>query len=187
MLKPEEGSDMATQSGLADRVRNSMCFQSLLGFFFNKGVRGGPRVLLNLAGVLVALIIFVKLLPQRMAESALQSIPQGVWPSLGSPGNDGTPVGLRIVVFGEIDIGTPVGADEEMIGSKTWTQALCDQVSPRVVASEPPGGPPWDIKPNFPLPRSLHATTTFPWCRLRMRLRGPSAPTSCTLTAWRRS
>lgn len=142
MLKSGEESDMASQSGLVDRVRSSMCFQSVLGFFFNKGVRGGPRVLLNLAGVLVALIIFVKLLPQRMTESALQSIPQSVWPSLGSQGDDGTPGGLRIVVFGEIDIGTPVGADEETKDPKTWTQALCDQVSPCIVASKPLGDPP---------------------------------------------
>lgn len=130
MLKPEEGHDMASQAGLADRVRSTMCFQSLLGFFFNKGVRGGPRVLLNLAGVLVALILFVKLLPQRMTEGALQSLPQSVWPSTITPQvEQGTPGGLRIVVFGEIDIGTPVGADAEMPDAMTWTQALCDQVS----------------------------------------------------------
>lgn len=126
---------MATQAGLTDAVRNSVCFQSLLGFFFNKGVRGGPRVLLNLAAVLFALFIFVRLLPQRMTDSALQSIPipQSIWSSLGGGSDNSLHGGLRIVVFGEIDIGTPVGADEEVKGSKTWTEALCDQVSVTVM------------------------------------------------------
>lgn len=126
---------MATQPGFMHSVRSSMCFQSLLGFFFNKGVRGGPRVLLNLAAVLFALFIFVRLLPERMTESALQSIPmpQSIWSSLGAESGNSLHGGLRIVVFGEIDIGTPVGADEEVQGSKTWTEALCDQVSVTVL------------------------------------------------------
>lgn len=119
---------MGSKSGIVDTVRDSMCFQTVLGFFFNKGVRGGPRVLMNLAGVLLALIIFVKLLPQHMAESALQSIPQSVWSSLGTQSDGSVPGGLRIVVFGENDVGTPVGMTQEMENSKSWTEALCDKV-----------------------------------------------------------
>lgn len=121
---------MATQSGFADGFRSSTCFQLLLGFFFNKGVRGGPRVLLNLAAVLMALIIIVKLLPTHMTQTALQSIPlpQSVWSSIIDGNDNSVPGGLRIVVFGEIDIGTPVAPDDEMEESKTWTEALCDQV-----------------------------------------------------------
>ncbi|KAF3766182.1 hypothetical protein M406DRAFT_257279 [Cryphonectria parasitica EP155] len=100
-----------------------------MGFFFNKGVRGGPRVLLNLAAVLFALFVFVKLLPQRMTQSALSSIPIS-WSALSGHADDGSvPGGLRIVVFGELDVGTPVGEDEEVKGAQTWTQALCDQLS----------------------------------------------------------
>lgn len=116
-------------AGLAERARSSMCFQSLLGFFFNKGIRGGPRVLLNLAAVLFAVFIFVKLLPQHMTESAFSSIPIS-WSSLSGQKDDGSvPGGLRIVVFGELDIGTPVGADPEGKDAQTWTQALCEHVS----------------------------------------------------------
>lgn len=128
MLKSQEEVNMASQSGFVDTIRSSLCFQSLLGFFFNKGVRGGPRVLLNLAGILLALIIFVKLLPQSMTESALSSIPKGVWPSIASQTDDSVPGGLRIVVFGENDIGTPVGIQPETETSRSWTQALCDEV-----------------------------------------------------------
>lgn len=128
MLKSEEEVNMASQSGLLDSVRSNLCFQSLLGFFFNKGVRGGPRVLFNLAGVLFALIIFVKLLPQHMTESALSAIPQSVWSSIGSQTDDSVPGGLRIVVFGENDIGTPVGIQPESKDAQSWTQALCEEV-----------------------------------------------------------
>lgn len=131
---------MAMQPGIVDRARGSVCFQSILGFFFNKGVRGGPRVLLYLAGLLVGLIVFVKLLPQSMTESALLSMPQTIWSSSNGNGvDDNRPDGgLRIVVFGEIDVGTPVGMNEEVEGSKSWTQALCDQVS-CLVLSKPHG------------------------------------------------
>lgn len=130
MLKStKEAGAMGTQTGFGDALRSSVCFQALLGFFFNKGVRGGPRVLLNLAAVLVGLFIFVKLLPASMTESALHSIPipQTVWSGL-SLGNN-RPGGLRIVVFGELDIGTPVGANPEDEDPKSWTEMLCDQVS----------------------------------------------------------
>lgn len=128
---------MATQAGLGDTVRSSMCFQAVLGFFFNKGVRGGPRVLLNLAAVLVGLIIVLRLLPSRMTESALDAIPmsQTVWSGLGM--GKSRPGGLRIVVFGELDIGTPVGADQEEEHAKSWTEVLCDQVSTRLGSQRP--------------------------------------------------
>lgn len=135
LLKPAQDDDAtgnmgpSQSGGLAAAARSSLCFQSLLGFFFNKGVRGGPRVLLNLAGLLLALIVFVKLLPHHLTESALSVLPQSVWPSLGSsPSYDTAPGGLRIVVFGENDIGTPVGMQPESDGAQSWTQALCDEV-----------------------------------------------------------
>lgn len=120
---------MASKSDFAETLQKNTCFQAVLGFFFNKGVRGGPRVLLNLAAVLVGLFIFLKLLPARMTESALQTIPipESVWSGLsGGAGRSG---GLRIVVFGELDIGTPVGANPEDEDPKSWTEMLCDQVS----------------------------------------------------------
>lgn len=128
---------MAAQPGFAgaNRSASSVCFSSLLGFVFNKGVRGGPRVLMNLAGVLVGLIIFVKLLPSNMTsnmtESALQvmPIPNKAWSGMSQQQQYIVPDGLRIVVFGELDVGTPVGGSQEKEGSKTWTEALCDQVS----------------------------------------------------------
>lgn len=141
MLKPQEEVTMAARPDLTDRARDSVCFQSLLGFFFNKGVRGGPRVLLYLASLLVGLFVFVKLLPQSMTEGALQSIPQSIWSSQSSEGGKGSDGGLRIVVFGEIDIGTPVGANEEVQGSKSWTQALCDEASCCVPFKCPKGCP----------------------------------------------
>lgn len=128
--RTKEEVAMAAQSGFADTNRGSLCFASLLGFFFNKGVRSGPRLLLNLAGVLVGLIILVKLLSLNMSESALQMIPISTkaWSSI-VPQLFTASAGLRIVVFGELDIGTPVGGSQELDGSKTWTEALCDQVS----------------------------------------------------------
>lgn len=147
---------MATQPGFANKVRGSLCFQSVLGFCFNKGVRGGPRVLLNLAGLVVGLYLFVKLLPSHMTEGALQAIPlpKTAWSSLGLPGNSGL-AGPRIVVFGELDIGTPVGANQEREDSKTWTEALCVRVSGLVFAM------------SLPLP---------------VRQRQPSCETSCSST-----
>lgn len=126
---------MGTQAGFADTIRSSLCFQVVLGFFFNKGVRGGPRVLLNLAGLLVGLFIFVKLLPSRMTENALHAIPMPTTVWSGLSGANSGPDGLRIVVFGELDIATPVSANQEDDGAKSWTEMLCDQVSGFLSAS----------------------------------------------------
>lgn len=127
---------MAQQESSGNRLRDTPCVQSLLGFFFNKGVRGGPKIFLNLAGVLFALLLVIKLMPQRLSDSALNSMPHDLWK--GEPeemvqtesgdNDDSIPGGLRIVVFGENDIGTPIGVDQEFEGSKSWTEALCDQV-----------------------------------------------------------
>lgn len=131
MLKStkDEGVMASTKSDFAETLQNNTCLSAVLGFFFNKGVRGGPRVLLNLAAVLVGLFIFIKLLPARMTDSALQRIPipETVWSGLSA--GAGRSGGLRIVVFGELDIGTPVGADPEDDDPKSWTEMLCDQVS----------------------------------------------------------
>lgn len=136
MLKSKKEADMAQQESSGNRLRDTPCVQSLLGFFFNKGVRGGPKIFLNLAAVLFALLLVIKLMPQRLSDSALNSIPHDLWTGEAEEtlqtddGEDGSiPGGLRIVVFGENDIGTPIGQDEEVEGSKSWTEALCDQVS----------------------------------------------------------
>lgn len=136
MLKSQKEADMAQQESSGNRLRDTPCVQSLLGFFFNKGVRGGPKIFLNLAGVLFALLLVVKLMPQRLSDSALNSMPHDLWK--GEPeetlqtesgdNDDSIPGGLRIVVFGENDIGTPIGVDQEVEGSRSWTEALCDQV-----------------------------------------------------------
>ncbi|KUI61791.1 hypothetical protein VP1G_08958 [Cytospora mali] len=131
MLKSQKEVDMPSQGSFMERLRDTSCFNSLMGFFFNKGVRGGPRILLNLASVLLVLLVIAKLMPSRVAESALGSIPHDLWSGIsgGSTADDGSvPGGLRIVVFGENDLGTPVGRNEEVEGSKSWTQALCAQL-----------------------------------------------------------
>lgn len=128
---------MAQQESSGNRLRDTPCVQSLLGFFFNKGVRGGPKIFLNLAGVLFALLLVIKLMPQRLSDSALNSMPHDLWKGEqeetlqadSGDNDDSMPGGLRIVVFGENDIGTPIGVDQEVEGSKSWTEALCDQVS----------------------------------------------------------
>ena len=140
MLKSQKEAAMAQQesSGSGNRLRDTPCVQSLLGFFFNKGVRGGPKIFLNLAAVLFALLLVIKLMPQRLSDSALNSMPHDLWTGEAEEvletdtGDDGSiPGGLRIVVFGENDIGTPIGQDEEVEGAKSWTEALCAQVSGR--------------------------------------------------------
>lgn len=151
MLKStkEEGG-MATPSGFADSLKSNMCFQAVLGFFFNKGVRGGPRVLLNLAAVLVGLFIFLKLLPTRMTENALQRIPlpKTVWSGLSN--GESRPGGLRIVVFGELDIGTPVGANPEDDDPKSWTEMICEQFEcdTYITMVPTPDTAPWSISSN---------------------------------------
>lgn len=136
MLKSQKQADMAQQEGSGQRLRNTPCIQSLLGFFFNKGVRGGPKIFLNLAAVLLGLLLVIKLMPQRLSDSALNSIPHDLWTGEAEEtlqtevgDDDSIPGGLRIVVFGENDIGTPIGENLEFEGSKSWTEALCVQVS----------------------------------------------------------
>lgn len=136
MLKSQKQADMAQHESCGQRLRDTPCIQSLLGFFFNKGVRGGPKIFLNLAAVLLGLLLVIKLMPQRLSDSALNSIPHDLWTGevqetlqTGVGDDDSMPGGLRIVVFGENDIGTPIGQDQEFEGSKSWTEALCVQVS----------------------------------------------------------
>lgn len=136
MLKSQKQADMAQQEGSGQRLRNTPCIQSLLGFFFNKGVRGGPKIFLNLAAVLLGLLLVIKLMPQRLSDSALNSIPHDLWTGEAQEtlqaevgGDDSIPGGLRIVVFGENDVGTPIGENQEFEGSRSWTEALCVQVS----------------------------------------------------------
>lgn len=136
MLKSQKAAAMAQQESAGNRLRDTPCIQSLLGFFFNKGVRGGPKIFLNLAAVLLGLLVVIKLMPQRLSDSALNSIPHDLWTGEAQEtlqtddSDDGSiPGGLRMVVFGENDIATPVGQDEEVEGSKSWTEALCVEVS----------------------------------------------------------
>lgn len=121
---------MFPQGGFLERIRDAPCFSSLMGFFFNKGVRGGPKIFLNLACVLLVLLVVTRLMPSRVTESALGSIPHDLWSGIsGGKKDDGSVSGgLRIVVFGENDVGTPVGENAEVAGSKSWTEALCSQV-----------------------------------------------------------
>lgn len=136
MLKSQKQADMAQQESSGQRLRDTPCIQSVLGFFFNKGVRGGPKIFLNLAAVLLGLLLVIKLMPQRLSDSALNSIPHDLWTGEAEETlptedveDDSIAGGLRIVVFGENDIGTPVGENLEVEGSKSWTEALCVQVS----------------------------------------------------------
>lgn len=136
MLKSQKEAAMAQQESSGNRLRDAACVQSLLGFFFNKGVRGGPKIFLNLAAVLLGLLLVIKLMPSRLSDSALNSIPHDLWTGEveevleTDTGEDGSiPGGLRIVVFGENDIATPIGSDQEVEDSKSWTEALCVQVS----------------------------------------------------------
>lgn len=130
MLRLLKEVDMSSQGGFLERIRDAPCFGALMGFFFNKGVRSGPRIFLNLASVLLVLLVIAKLMPSRVAESALGSIPHDLWSGIsgGSHDDGSVPGGLRIVVFGENDVGTPVGQNMEVEGSKSWTQALCAEV-----------------------------------------------------------
>ncbi|KAK7747903.1 hypothetical protein SLS53_001155 [Cytospora paraplurivora] len=145
---------MPSQGGFVERLRNAPFFNSLMGFFFNKGVRSGPRILLNLASVLLVLLLVVKLMPSRVAEGALNAIPYDLWSGIGKGSADtddgSVPGGLRIVVFGENDIGTPVGENEEVEGSKSWTQALCAQLEcTNHVSMVPlPDTAPWSVSSN---------------------------------------
>ncbi|KAJ0125300.1 hypothetical protein J7T55_006645 [Diaporthe amygdali] len=142
---------MAQQDSSGQRLRDTPCIQSLLGFFFNKGVRGGPKIFLNLAATLFALLLVIKLMPQRMSDSALNSIPHDLWTGVAEEvpleDDDSTPGGLRIVVFGENDIGTPIGEDEEFEGAKSWTEALCAQLqcSKHVSMTPSPDAPAWSV------------------------------------------
>ncbi|POS71778.1 hypothetical protein DHEL01_v209832 [Diaporthe helianthi] len=157
MLKSQREAEMAQQDSSGKRLRDTPCVQSLLGFFFNKGVRGGPKIFLNMAAVLFALLLVIKILPQRLSDSALNSMHMhhNLWKGeheeplqKTGTGDDGSrPGGLRIVVFGENDIGTPIGVDQEVEGSKSWTEALCDQLacSKHISMAPSPDSPAWSV------------------------------------------
>ncbi|KAL2293383.1 hypothetical protein FJTKL_05304 [Diaporthe vaccinii] len=145
---------MALQEGSGQHLRNTPCIQSLLGFFFNKGVRGGPKIFLNLAAVLLGLLLVIKLMPQRLSDSALNSIPHDLWTGEAQEtlqaevgDDDSIPGGLRIVVFGENDVGTPIGENQEFEGSRSWTEALCVQLecSKHISMAPSPDSPAWSV------------------------------------------
>ncbi|EOO00331.1 hypothetical protein UCRPA7_4249 [Phaeoacremonium minimum UCRPA7] len=116
--------------GLGDRFG----LHTILAFFSNRVLRGGPKILLNLATCLVALIIITKLLPSRMTDIAFGPTYGSIWHDDSKTGKGPSEKqdvggGLRIVVFGESDIATPSLTGSEMDGELlTWTESLCAEL-----------------------------------------------------------
>lgn len=108
---------------------------TILAFFSNRVLRGGPKILLNLATCLVALIIITKMLPSRMTDIAFGPTYGGIWhddaktDKAAGEKEEEVGGGLRIVVFGQSDIATPaLTAGEEEGSILSWTEVLCAEV-----------------------------------------------------------
>lgn len=142
-------------SSLSDKLR----LHSLVSFFSTRVIRGGPRILLHLAATLVVVLLIAKLAPSPFFGSLYSSTSFFSWnpdrvaqavsgeirldaeyrpitPSdsalvLGDDRKvqDAAAGGLRIVVFGKDDVGTPSRLHTYR-GTRrpSWTELLCHEV-----------------------------------------------------------
>lgn len=115
-------------------------FQTIIAFFTQRILRGGPKILLHLAACLVVLIVITRLLPQEVSEAAFGPHSHLWHWTAGIAGyeaeNEGLPGGLRIVVFGENDAATPASSGFRAAGQRSWTELLCAEVSRSCCLSE---------------------------------------------------
>ncbi|KAI1873719.1 uncharacterized protein JN550_002988 [Neoarthrinium moseri] len=120
------------QSYRTEGLIDGLGLKTLFAFFSAKAIRGGPRLLPQLAICVVILIILTRLLPNHFTDIAFGSNYTKMlkWRPSADKHEDGSaPGGLRIVVFGGGDIASP----NKMPGNpelpdQSWTEILCEQL-----------------------------------------------------------
>ncbi|ORY63935.1 uncharacterized protein BCR38DRAFT_343419 [Pseudomassariella vexata] len=113
-----------------DGILEGFGLKALLAFFSAKAVRGGPRLLPQLAICVVVLFVLTRLMPTHLSDVAFGTNYTTILKWKPKGGDDGSVGGgLRIVVFGGGDIATPNKTPEKAVGHDvSWTEVLCQHL-----------------------------------------------------------
>ncbi|KAI0137512.1 hypothetical protein BJ170DRAFT_64708 [Xylariales sp. AK1849] len=115
-----------------DGLMEGLGLKPLFAFLSAKAVRGGPRLLPQIAICVSILLILTRLLPTRLTDIAFGSSYTKIlkWKPTEDYEDGSVGGGLRIVVFGGGDIATPNKAPEEQSWNQdtSWTEILCQQL-----------------------------------------------------------
>jgi hypothetical protein len=116
-----------------DGLVEGLGLKTFLAFFSVKAIRGGPRLLPQIAICIVILITLTRLMPSRLFDIAFGSSYTKIlkWRPSGYADDDGSVGGgLRVVVFGGGDIATPIKAlgTGDVDPRNSWTEVLCQEV-----------------------------------------------------------
>lgn len=114
-----------------DGLIEGLGLKTLFAFFSAKAMRGGPRLLPQIAICVVILIALTKLLPTKFSDIAFGSGYTRIlkWRPTSSYDDGSVGGGIRIVSFGGGDITSPnKRQDEAGVTDKSWTEVLCEQL-----------------------------------------------------------
>lgn len=106
-----------------DSLLSRLGLRTVLLFCSNRVWRGGPRLLAQILGLILAILVIFRLLPEYLGGSFQRGYNNiFTWSSV----EPDRPVDLRIVVFGSPDLaGSAVDNTEKRT---TWTEQLCREV-----------------------------------------------------------
>ncbi|CAM1509282.1 Fc.00g030210.m01.CDS01 [Cosmosporella sp. VM-42] len=121
LWKTSDSLDHRLPNNDDNSLLNRLGLKAVLVFCSSRALRGGPRLIVQVALFLCAILFLFRLLPERLGGSTYRSIlPWG--PSEPDPVGD-----LRIVVFGSPDlVGSAADVDQKR---PTWTEHLCRELN----------------------------------------------------------
>ncbi|KAK3683298.1 hypothetical protein B0T22DRAFT_384325 [Podospora appendiculata] len=120
-------------------LQDAFGLRILLAFFSNRVLRGGPRILVQLAACFTLLMLGMRFMPHGLSGAALGTT-SSLWNwttewkeekiEIEEEEDDGGMGGLRIVVFGEDDIAIPARTHGGRGGRYPgWTEVLCEELN----------------------------------------------------------
>lgn len=114
----------------SNNVLEKLGLRALFTFFSLKALRGGPRLLPQIAICVMLLLILTRLLPTRLSDIAFGSSYTKTLKWRPNEGDDDGSIGgsLRIVVFGGGDVGSPNTTPGNTYQSTSWTDVLCREL-----------------------------------------------------------
>jgi hypothetical protein len=113
-----------------------LTLRTVLVFFSARALRGGPRLLVQIAVTAVLLGLLARLLPEPVSDIAFGTSYSNLWrwPFAQIGGEEDGGGGLRIVVFGSSDVASPsvvrqLEGNEDTATGKSWMEYLCEEVT----------------------------------------------------------
>ncbi|KLU87130.1 hypothetical protein MAPG_06134 [Magnaporthiopsis poae ATCC 64411] len=136
---------------------------ALLAWLSTRVLRGGPRLLLQVAACILGIYLLSTTLPQRAADVTLGSGYSSLWKWAGTRTGGGSAVddgsvggGLRVVVFGASDMAT-IPDEDDATAETTWAEAMCTELDCSTYISLAPKAPSRALSSN-----TLYASVALP-------------------------